>query len=51
VRRQDPINAVLAGWTSDCLSHRLNMVILANVFFLAGPLTMAVARGLRRVHG
>ncbi|CAN6347856.1 unnamed protein product [Urochloa humidicola] len=34
--------ALLAGWTSDRLGRRLT-IVLANVFFLAGPLCMAFA--------
>ncbi|CAN6356284.1 unnamed protein product [Urochloa humidicola] len=34
--------ALLAGWTSDRLGRRLT-IVLANVFFLAGPLFMAFA--------
>ena len=36
--------ALLAGWTSDRLGRRLT-IVLANVFFLAGPLIMALAGG------
>ncbi|CAL4906366.1 unnamed protein product [Urochloa decumbens] len=36
--------ALLAGWTSDRLGRRLT-IVLANVFFLAGPLCMALAGG------
>ena len=43
--------ALLAGWTSDRLGRRLT-IVLANVFFLAGPLAMALAGGyVRRAHG
>jgi len=36
--------ALLAGWTSDRLGRRLT-IVLANVFFLAGPLIMSLAGG------
>ncbi|TVU50030.1 hypothetical protein EJB05_01383, partial [Eragrostis curvula] len=38
------VGALLAGWTSDLIGRRLT-IVLANVFFLAGPLAMAVAGG------
>ncbi|KAF8661136.1 hypothetical protein HU200_057243 [Digitaria exilis] len=36
--------ALLAGWTSDRLGRRLT-IVLANVFFLLGPLCMTLAGG------
>ncbi|KAL6842178.1 hypothetical protein ACP4OV_028157 [Aristida adscensionis] len=36
--------ALLAGWTSDRLGRRLT-IVLANAFFLAGPLAMTLAGG------
>ena len=36
--------ALLAGWTSDRLGRRLT-IVLANVFFLAGPLATALGGG------
>ena len=38
------VGALLAGWTSDRLGRRLT-IVLANAFFLVGPLAMALARG------
>ncbi|CAD6267718.1 unnamed protein product [Miscanthus lutarioriparius] len=38
------VGALLAGWTSDRLGRRLT-IVLANAFFLVGPLAMALAGG------
>ncbi|KAJ1265517.1 hypothetical protein BS78_08G082000 [Paspalum vaginatum] len=38
------VGALLAGWTSDRLGRRLTIVV-ANAFFLVGPLAMTVASG------
>ncbi|RCV19041.1 hypothetical protein SETIT_3G352100v2 [Setaria italica] len=38
------VGALLAGWTSDRLGRRLT-IVLANVFFLVGPLAMTLAGG------
>ncbi|KAF8661135.1 hypothetical protein HU200_057242 [Digitaria exilis] len=38
------VGALLAGWTSDRLGRRLT-IVLANVFFLVGPLAMSLAGG------
>ncbi|WVZ90379.1 hypothetical protein U9M48_036686 [Paspalum notatum var. saurae] len=38
------VGALLGGWTSDRLGRRLTIVV-ANAFFLVGPLAMAVAGG------
>ncbi|XP_062202528.1 polyol transporter 5-like [Phragmites australis] len=38
------VGALLGGWTSDRLGRRLT-IVLANAFFLVGPLAMALAGG------